>query len=126
MCIRDSLEGALRRGRAAEALHQVVGLVDASPHAETKDDLRRVAVDERDLNLERGARAERGAGAARQSSPRERGGSAQRTVAADELGAVAGEAAAGECSAVDVEEADPVGVVVAIGIARVDRAGVVV
>ena len=49
----------------------------------------------------------------------------QAAVAAEELGAVAGHRAEGAQALVDVEEADPVAVVVAVGVPGVERAAVV-
>ncbi len=84
---------AAARG-AAEALHQLPRLVGAAAHAEPEDDLARLA-GQRGRAAPGSRRTDR---APRRSGPtgacaRSAAGCAQRAVAAEELGAVAGEAA---------------------------------
>ena len=65
---RTAVERVGRRGRAAEALHQLLGLVGAAAHAEAEHDRVRLAVQQRDGHLDRRARIERGAHAVRRAA----------------------------------------------------------
>ena len=101
---------------------QLAGFVEAAPHAEPEHDLARLAVLQVDRHLDRGAGVECGAVTAGQARAPQRRRLRHGTVAADELGAVAGEAALDSKCVIDVEEADPVAVVVAVRVACVQRA----
>ena len=112
------------RGGAVEALHQLVGLVGAAAHAEPEHDLARLALGQLQRHMDRSAGVERRAGAARQARAAERGGAAHRAVAPDELVAVTADGAERTVCVVDDEEADPVAMVVAVGVACIQRAAV--
>jgi len=92
------------------------------PHAETEGDLAPLSRSEFKGHLDRGARIQRRTAAAGQTQAAQGGGPAQRSIAPDELCTIAGEAAGETIAFIHVEEADPVAEVVAVGVARIERA----
>ena len=88
----DAVELGLRDGVAAELQRDALGVAVVLAHAEPEHDGARLALGQVERHLERGARIERRAGAARQPRAAQRHRLEQAAVAADELGAVAGHA----------------------------------
>jgi hypothetical protein len=108
---------------APEAMHQPVGIVAArnSPQTEPEADLALLAVRQIEAHLDRGAGVQAAANLTGQASARQRRWMLQAAVAADEFGAVAGDA---PVRVVHVEEGDPVGKLAVVRVARVERAAV--
>ena len=114
----------LRDRVSAQALRQPRGIAGITAHAEPEYQ-RALGIEiEIECQLDRRARIQSGADPSRQPFAPECGRIAQAAVAADELDAVAADAALRRFAiAVCVEKADPIGEFGIVGIAREDRSG---
>jgi hypothetical protein len=115
----DGLARAARRQGAAEAPHELARLVGIAPDTEPEDDFPFLPVGQIASHLDRPARVQAGSDPAGKVRAMQRGRGAQRTVAPDEFRAVAAQMTR---RVIDVEEGNAIGELLAVRVARVERA----